>query len=217
MKKLTALFVLILFMLMSILSAQGFGVKGGVNLGKFTGDDAELFSDQLDEKFNFGYGGGIFLTLPIDPLEIRLEALYQQNGAKFEGEEEGAEGSYSVQLNWVDIPVLLGVKLGPVRLFAGPYIDYFIGGKMKMEFSYGDQTFDEEEDIEADELQSINYGVIGGAAFGVGGMELEVRYSQGLNTLDKEPDDWDTAYGEYEKSDFKPSMIQAFLNIYLGN
>ena len=122
----------------------------------------------------------------------------------------------ATQLNWVDIPVLVGVKAGPVRVFAGPYFDFFLGGKMKIELSYGGQSFDEEEDIEADELQSFNYGIIGGVAFGMGAMELEVRYSQGLNSLDKEPDDWDSTFGEYEEADFKPSMIQAFLNFYLS-
>jgi len=215
MKKILILFVIILFAL-STISAQGFGVKGGANFGKFVGEDVKEISDELDIVYNFGYGGGVFLSLPFDPLDIRIEALYQQNGAKYEGKEEGAEASLSTQLNWVDIPVLVGVKAGPVRIFVGPYFDFFLGGKMKMELSYGGQSFDEEEDIEADELQSLNYGVIGGAAFGMGQMELEIRYSQGLNTLDKEPDDWDTAYGDYEKADFKPSMIQAFLNIYLG-
>jgi hypothetical protein len=215
MRKIIIFFVATLFILGSV-SAQGFGVKGGVNLGKFVGEDVKDISDELDEKYNFGYGGGIFLSLPIDPLEIRLEALYQQNGAVFEGEEEGAKASLSTQLNWVDIPVLVGVKAGPVRVFAGPYFDFFLGGKMKIELSYGGQSFDEEEDIEADELQSFNYGIIGGVAFGMGAMELEVRYSQGLNSLDKEPDDWDSTYGEYEETDFKPSMIQAFLNFYLS-
>lgn len=212
MKKLTALFVLVLFILISILSAQGFGVKGGVNFGKFVGEDVNEISDELDEVYNIGYGGGVFFSVPIDPLDIRIEALYQQNGAKYEASEDGASASISTQLNWIDIPILVGVKAGPVRIFVGPYFDFFLGGKAKVEFTYGDQTFDEEDDIEADDLQSLNYGVIGGAAFGMGALELEVRYSRGLNSLDKEPDDWD---GNYEEADYKPSMIQAFLNFYL--
>jgi hypothetical protein len=214
MKKISILILFLLFALGTI-SAQGLGIKGGANLGKFVGEDVKEISDELDEVYNLGYGGGVFLSIPMDPLDFRIEALYQQNGAKYEGKEEGAEASLSTQLNWVDIPVLVGVKAGPVRIFVGPYFDFFLGGKMKIELTYGGQSFDEEEDIEADELQSFNYGVIGGAAFGMGPMELEVRYSQGLNTLDKEPDDWDSTWGEYEKSDFKPSMIQAFLNFYL--
>lgn len=216
MKKINILLLMIILAFTSTLVAQGFGVKGGVNFGKFVGDDADIFSDALDEKYNFGYGGGLFISLPIDPLDIRIEALYQQNGAKYEGEEEGVTGTYTVQLNWIDIPVLVGINAGPIRVFAGPYIDYFLGGKFKLEVSYEGESFDEDEDIESDDLQSINYGFIGGVAFGVGGLELEVRYSQGLNTLDKEPDDWNDNWGDYEKADFKPSMIQAFLNIPIG-
>ena len=220
MKKLLIFLVLVLFSITTIVSAQGFGIKGGANFGKFVGDDTDqlsnLYGFEFDEKYNFGYGGGVFLSLPIDPLNIRVEALYQQNGAKYIYEEQGVEVSYAIQLNWVDIPILFGIKLGPVRVFAGPYFDYFLGGKYKIETTNGDQSEDGEEDIEADDLRSINYGIIGGAALGVGGMELEVRYSQGLVTLNEEPDDWDASYGKYEETDFKPSMIQAFLNIYLG-
>jgi hypothetical protein len=110
----------------------------------------------------------------------------------------------------------LGISAGPLRIFAGPYFDFFLGGNIKYEISFGGESFDEEEDIESDELQSFNYGFIAGAAVGFGGgMEIEFRYSQGINTIDKEPDDWDNAYGDYEEADFKPSMIQASLNIPL--
>jgi len=220
MKKVSIVFIVVLLFIGSV-SAQGFGLKGGVNLGKFVGEDTDelsgFFGIEFDEKYNFGYGGGIFLALPIDPLDIRIEALYQQNGGKYKFEEQGVEGSYTIQLNWIDVPILFGAKLGPVRVFAGPYFDYFLGGKYKFEVTEGNQSEDEEEDIEADDLRSINYGIIGGIAYGMGSMELEVRYSQGLVTLDEEPDDWDASFGKYEETDFKPSMIQAFLNFYLSN
>ncbi len=83
--------------------------------------------------------------------------------------------------------------------------------------TYGGETFDEEEDIEREDIKTLNYGVIVGAAIGVtNNIDIELRYSQGLNSFDKEPDDWDVAYdGEYEESDIKPSMIQAFVNFHL--
>lgn len=217
MKKTILVIVVLSFVLINYLPAQIIGVKGGANFGKFVGEDVDdLLGEGFDEKYNIGYQGGIFFAIPVDPLDIRIEALYEQNGGKFEGEEEGIEASYVIQLNWVDIPVLIGVKAGPIRIFAGPYFDFFLGGKMKFEISYGGESFDEEEDIESDELQSFNYGVIAGAAIGLGGgMEIEIRYSQGMNTIDKEPDDWDDTWGEYEEIDFKPSMLQASLNIPL--
>lgn len=123
----------------------------------------------------------------------------------------------SMKMNWLNVPILAVFNLGPVGIFAGPYFDFFLSGKYKVEMSYEDQSFDEEEDIESDEVQSLNYGVIFGVAYGVtNNIDVELRYSQGLNSFDKEPDDWDSTYdGAYEEGDVKPSMIQLLINFYL--
>jgi hypothetical protein len=220
MKK-TFIFIMILsFVFIGILPAQGmgFGVKGGINMAKWTGDDIKEITDEgFDQKYVTAFSVGGFLTMPIDPYGIRVEVLYTQNGAKYELSREGAEVKMSMNMNWLNIPVLAVFNLGPVGIFAGPYFDFFLSGKSKVEMSYEGLSFDEEEDIESDEVQTLNYGVIFGAAYGItNNIDVELRYSQGLNSFDKEPDDWDVASdGEYEESDIKPSMIQLFLNYYL--
>jgi len=221
MKK-TVVFMLVLsFVLIGTVSAQGmgFGVKGGLNLAKWTGADVKEITDGgLDQKYLMGFAAGGFVTLPLgNTISIRPEFLFSQNGAKFEGSEDGYEAKMSMHMNWLNIPILAVFNVGPVGVFAGPYFDFFLSGTQNIEVTYGGESFDEEEDIKSDEVQSLNYGVILGAAFGVtNNIDIELRYSQGLNSFDKEPDDWDAAYdGEYEKSDIKPSMIQALVNFYL--
>ena len=197
---------------------MGFGVKGGLNMAKWTGDDVdEITEGALDEKYVTAFSVGGFLTLPFgDALTVRPEVLYTQNGAKFEGSEDGVDAMMSMKMNWLNIPVLAVFNLGNIGVFAGPYFDFFLSGKTKMEFSFDGDSFDEEEDIEGDEVQSLNYGIIFGAAYGVtNNIDVEVRYSQGLNSFDKEPDDYDATWGEYEESDIKPSMIQLLVNYYL--
>lgn len=206
------------FVFTSTLSAQGIGIKGGLNLGKFNGEDVKDISDELDEKLFIGYSGGAFVSLPIgNVFSLRPEILFTNNGANFESSEDGLGSKMAINLNWLNIPVLLVLNLTPnIRVFGGPYFDIFLNGTMKLEISYEGESFDEEEDIGKDEITSLAYGAIAGAAIGIGKrMDLEIRYSRGINTLDTKPDDWDDSFGEYDKADFKPSMIQVMLNLYL--
>jgi len=221
MKKTVVLMMILSFVLIGTVSAQGmgFGVKGGLNMAKWTGDGVkELTDGGFDQKYLMGFSAGGFVTLPLgNTITIRPEVLYTQNGAKFEGSFLGTDAKMSMKMNWLNIPVLAVFNLGPVGIFAGPYFDFFLSGKTKIEMSYEGVSYDEEEDIKSDEVQSLNYGVIFGAAYGVtNNIDVELRYSQGLNSFDKEPDDWDEQLdGKYEKSDMKPSMIQALVNFYL--
>jgi len=221
MKKIVIFMMILSFVFIGTVSAQGmgFGVKGGVNMAKWIGDDVEeMTSEGLEEKYLMGFSVGGFVTLPFgNTLSIRPEVLYTQNGSKFDGSFFGADAKIVTKMNWLNIPVLAVFNLGPVGVFAGPYFDLFLSGKTKMEMSYEGESYDEEEDINSDEVQSLNYGLIFGAAFGVtDNIDVEARYSMGLNSFDTEPDDWDVAYdGEYEKSDIKPSMIQLLINFYL--
>jgi len=206
--------IAISFVITDAVYAQGIGLKGGLNMGKFTGEDVSDISDELDEKYHMGYSAGIFMSIPFGEMfSLRPEVLYTSNGAQYEGAEERV---MSMNMNWINIPVLAVFNMGPIKVFVGPYFDFFLNGKVKLEGSYGGQTFDEETDIESENISSFVYGAIAGVGIGVGNtIDIEVRYSQGLSTLDREPDHWDSRLGDYEKSDYKPSMIQVLLNFYI--
>ena len=210
------------FVFIGTLSAQGlgFGIKGGVNMSKLVGDDVEELSEDIgDVKFLPGFAAGGFATMPIFyPLEIRVEALYSQNGVKYYGSEGFVEGSLSMKMNWLNVPVLVGINVIPnIRVFAGPYFDLFLSGKTKMFLSYESEVIiDEEEDIDSDDIKSLVVGFVAGAALGItDNIELELRMSRGLGTIDKEPKDWDDSFEAYEESDIKPNVYQLLINFYL--
>ncbi|MCJ7802260.1 MAG: PorT family protein [Candidatus Marinimicrobia bacterium] len=221
MKKIMILMIILSLVLIGTVSAQGmgFGVKGGLNISRATGDGVKILTDfGMDQKYLMGFSAGGFVTLPLgNTITIRPEVLYTQNGSKYEGSFFGTEAKIVTKMNWLNSPVLAVFNVGPVGVFAGPYFDIFLNGKYKWEASGEGASFDEEEDIEKDEVKTLNYGVIFGAALGVtNNIDIELRYSQGLNSFDKEPDDWDEQLdGKFEESDIKPSMIQALVNFYL--
>ena len=208
MKKLVIFLIVLSVVFIGILPAQGlgFGVTGGFNMSKFVGDDVEEFSDGVDEKFQSGIAVGGFVTMPIGPIEGRVEALFNQNGAKYEGTEDGGTVSLSWKTNWLSIPVLAGMNFGNIRVFAGPYFDLFLNGTMEYEVSYEGMSFDGEEDIEGEDVTTLALGfVLGGAYAVMDNLDVELRMSRGLNTLDGTDDD----------EDFKPNVFSARVNYYL--
>jgi len=209
MKKIMKLVIVLSLVFTSSIMAEGlgFGVTSGINMSKFVGDDAKEFLDGVDIKFNTGFAFGGFLTIPIGPVEGRVEALFSQNGAKYEGEVDGAKSSLKFNLNSLSIPITAGLNVLPnLRVFAGPYFDIFLSGQTMIEFSIEGVSFDEDEDIEGEDVTTVAMGIIVGAAYSIlDNLEIEFRMNRGLNSLDATDDELD----------FKPSVISARINFYL--
>jgi hypothetical protein len=209
MKKTMMLVIVLSLVFSGSLMAEGLGLglTTGINMSKFVGDDAKEFLEGVDVKFNTGFAFGGFLTIPIGPLDGRVEALFSQNGAKYEGEEDGAETSIKFNLNSLSIPITAGLNVLPnLRVFAGPYFDIFLSGKTMLELSYEGVSFDEDEDIDGDDVTTVAMGIIVGAAYSIlDNFEIELRMNRGLNSLDATDDELD----------FKPSVISARINFYL--
>ena len=231
MKKIMIFLMILSFAFIGTLSAQGigFGIKGGVNMAKFTGDDADIedlvvdvISDlNTDQEFIYGPLGGAFVTFNLsDRLAIQTEFLYTVKGGSYEISESVTGGGYDVvwdgknniKMNWLDIPIL--VVFNPndkIKIFAGPYLELFLNGKVDYDytvsFTYEGETFSESEsdseDIESDDITSPGFGLIVGGAFMLGNnLGVEARYALGLTSID-------------EEDSLKNSGIQVLVNYYL--
>jgi hypothetical protein len=164
-----------------------FGVKGGLSLAKFGGEDNDLGDFEPDTRT--GFAAGAFLSFPIgDRVSLQPEALFVQKGATYALEDLDA----TLKVDYVEVPLFLKARLGGdgVRpyLLAGPYV----GFRVKAE---GEGEVDDENtnvtDLE-DETKSTDYGVTGGVGveFGSDGAFLvEARYTRGLTTVDSREED----------------------------
>jgi len=186
------------------------GIKVSLNMAKHTGDDSRILD--TDPDFSVGFALGGFLTYNInDQISIRPEFHYSVKGVKFELKFEWSDSYEStIELNYLDIPVLILFSVQEnINVFAGPYFGFFLGGKWKWK-SYGES---EEGDIDKEVYASPDHGLVFGGSYGLGkNISIEVRYAFGLKTIDKEPDDWDPDWGEYEVLDIKNSVIQIMGN-----
>jgi hypothetical protein len=155
------------------------GVKGGISMANFYGDDVENTSIKI------GAAGGAFVTAHITEMfGVRLEGLYMQKGAKGEYEDTtGTTVEEKAKFDYIEIPLLgvasfeAGEKM-MINVFAGPALGILVSAKW------------EDEDVK-DFTKSMDFGVTGGAGFTYA-MEaftilLEGRFTLGLmNTDDSE-------------------------------
>ena len=114
-----------------------FGLKGGLNTQVNKPQDIILGSGDTSLNFginksNFGtqfgayfrFGKGIF---------IQPEILFNSNRVDYKiGESSVGEVIKNEKYQYLDIPVLVGFKLGPVRLQGGPVGHYFLNSTSEL-------------------------------------------------------------------------------------
>lgn len=188
------------------LFAEGmmFGLKGGLNMSNWTGDDAAL-DFGVDPSTKMGFGGGIFFNYAFTELfGIQAEALYMMKGATYEAEFEGETFTADAKIDYFEVPLLLKVTIpteGKIKpaIFAGPAFGFLMSAKVE-----GDG---ESVDIK-EHLESMDIGILGGAEIGYkmekGTIFLSASYEVGMATV-----------GKAEEGD-APDIKNTNIGIYLG-
>ncbi len=132
MKKIT-LFTLALFLSIGIASAQfiTFGIKGGLNYSNLRFDDvknitvnSKEYHLQDDDSFQ-GFHIGVMSRIKVFSLYLQPELYFNTAGGSVLIEEVNAgaanvEYVREINYNKIDLPVLVGFKIGPARINAGP-------------------------------------------------------------------------------------------------
>lgn len=118
---------------LSLASAQffSFGVKGGLNYSSLKFDKVRDISSgntdyhlSSDESFQ-GFHIGVMTRIKVFNFFIQPELYFNTAGGKvlieeLDGQTVSTEYVKQVKYNKIDLPVLAGVKFGPLRLNAGP-------------------------------------------------------------------------------------------------
>jgi len=156
------------------------GIKGGLNLARFSGDDA---GD--DQELLMGYCAGVFIAFNLgDTLAIQPEILYTVKGTKLEagGIIFNETAKATTEISYLEIPLLLKLSMsteGSIipRLFVGPAAAVKLDAKAKFEYA----GISEEEDIE--NIKDVDFGLVAGAGFDIGVLTVEARYTLGLVSI----------------------------------
>lgn len=156
-----------------------FGIKGGGNMAKVTGADAQDLEATLKTKV--GFMGGVFLAFNFGSVvTIQTEVLYTMKGATFEYTDLGDTYTEKLYGDYVEIPLLLKLRIPTPGvqpfIFAGPSVGFKLREKLTLNG----------EDVPLTEklLKDNDYGAIFGAGLNIGKhFMLDVRYSMGLQKV----------------------------------
>ncbi len=184
MRKIALLIALTIFGLTQA-NAQNFGFKGGYNYSSFNG---EVAKDNTLKGLS-GFYVGALLELPLgDVLSLQPEVIYSRQGAAWEKDYNIpilGKGSLKndIKLDYLNIPVMAKVNLGPLFLQGGVQFGFLVGKPETSSTVNGRRVT---EELDKDAYASFDFGV--GAGLGVNLSQhffIEARYTHSLtNALD---------------------------------
>ena len=109
-----------------------FGIKVGANTTTLKITDTDNMIDNVKDA-NWGFNAGVFYRLKIALLYIQPEAYFSTVGGSFKyGDDPANMELYDFDLNRIDIPLVVGVKVGPLRIHAAPVAFFTISSKSSL-------------------------------------------------------------------------------------
>lgn len=174
------------------------GIKGGVNYSKLEGKD-----DFTNKNGILGYQAGAFVRVGGN-FYVQPEVYLGSKGNEFvqvQQDNNMAEVKGKVKFTTLDIPILLGTKLGTssfnLRFMAGPVISFIVSEKTSFDAAYQNVS-------DYNNYKDQSLGIQGGAGVDVGNLTLDLRYEAGLSNISKS-----------EKYDQKQSLFHLSLGYKL--
>ena len=207
MRKIALLIALTIFGLTQA-NAQNFGFKGGYNYSSFNGDVAK---DNTLKGLS-GFYVGALLELPLgDVLSLQPEVIYSRQGAAWEQKNILGEFKKDLKLDYLNIPVMAKVNLGPLFLQGGVQFGFLVG-KPEMRYTRGAQRVTEK--VDKDAYAAFDFGV--GAGLGVNLSQhffVEARYTHSLtNALDPNNNSLKNAHIS-DDNNFKNAVLSLGLGV----
>ena len=212
MRKIALLIALTIFGLTQA-NAQNFGFKGGYNYSSFNG---EVAKDNTLKGLS-GFYVGALLELPLgDVLSLQPEVIYSRQGAAWEKDYNVpilGKGSLKndLRLDYLNIPVMAKVNLGPLFLQGGVQFGFLVG-KPETSSTVNGRRITEE--VDKDAYASFDFGV--GAGLGVNLNQhffIEARYTHSLtNALDPDNNSLKNAHIS-DDNNFKNAVLSLGLGV----
>ncbi|GAB3493411.1 hypothetical protein GCM10027341_08670 [Spirosoma knui] len=194
----------LLFTLLTLLPAFTFaqggfqiGIKGGVNLSRLSlgpfittsanpngspnvNVDGQTFRNSISDSFDSrtGTSFGIYTRFGKN-LFLQPEVLYSTRAGSFEVIRNGQSETVTVKTTSFDIPILLGLKGGPLRVVAGPVISLRVGDNQKL----GEAIRQYTSGTLNDAWSQAYYGYQVGGGLDLGSFGLDVRYEGNLSDV----------------------------------
>ncbi|HBQ82619.1 MAG TPA: hypothetical protein DD745_07040 [Bacteroidales bacterium] len=193
MKKLSVL-LLVVMISFPAFSQVKFGIKAGAETTTVPTYDISSGTNNIEalEDASWGFHGGIFMRIKLLALFVQPELVFASNTFDYTVETATVTEVKSQTFNRISVPLLVGLKLGPLRLNAGPAASIQIGSPEALiddpnfENMYKASVWGFQAGIGLDILNKLTLdaryaGGLGekfGDAVTIGGQNFQLDYSQ---------------------------------------
>lgn len=197
MKRLRQLLLATILILTSFIGfSQGrTGIKGGANF-------STLYTQNVQDK-NVKISGtfGLYTKQPLLPnLYIQPELIYSGKGSQVHYNSLLGNSEYRFNLHYLEVPVALVAQVSPnFSIHGGGYASYLLNANIRKIRNW------EDHDLNEDDFNRFDVGVLGGISFDGGGISIGARYDYGLKNIGKTE----------QLKNSKNSTVSLFLNIPL--
>lgn len=187
-----------------------FGIKGGLNTFDLAPEqllitnenDVEAFTLSVKEA-NYGYQVGLFGRVGLGRLYLQPEVLFNSSSMDYHIEDFSSNLGQTVfneSYQNLDIPIMLGLKLGPLNLHGGPVGHVFLNSSSELfDISGYEQKFDE-----------MTWGWQAGAGLDLWKLMLDFRYEGAFN---RKQGDHISFFGQDYNFDQSPGRFVASVGI----
>ncbi len=195
MKKILLLTLVALFAFNYQANAQRIGVKLGYGMARQSGEVQKMPDVKVEDykKALNSFCAGVFFDSNLVPiLDLRVGLDFASKGLRLDGEKVIELKS---KLNYLEIPVLAKVNIGPLYALGGFYGGYAVNGKIsgKLPDKFGKLSeltkIDEDIDFDKRQIKRMDYGVRFGAGLQIGLGPIhafaQAEYSYGLANISK--------------------------------
>jgi hypothetical protein len=174
MKKLFV-FLLAAFIALPSFSQLKVGLKAGLSTTTLTMEDLKTINSSTTsytvEKLkgaNFGFHGGLFLRLSVSKLFVQPELLFSSTSNEYTVTDLATPTVDEIvkqTFNKLNIPVMVGLKVGPLRLGAGPAASMLIGSPKELiddpdlDAMYSKMSFGYQAGLGLDILNKLTFDV----------------------------------------------------------
>lgn len=212
-------------------NALKFGAKAGLNINSvgFSFKDSEEEKEErstINSKAGYHFGGFIDYSFS-DVLSIRPELLFSSKGFSYDIEkmyEDGDEkpkGYWRTTFNYLKVPINVAYKINDLQIFAGPYIAFGLGGRIKLKLEADGESLEKktklkpkfgrynDDDFEDDYhyFKAFDFGLNLGVGYAFGPISVNAAYSLGLgNIITKYEGDEDTGKEKFSNRVFSLSL-----------
>ena len=175
MKKILAIGFIVLLSLPAF-SQLKFGIKAGVESTTVPTYELGNGSATIEalKDASWGWHAGLFLRAKLGPVYLQPEAVFASTSFDYTVNNAGADELMSQKFDRLSVPILVGFKLGPVRINAGPAATIMIGSPKSL--------------IEDPNFDQMYKGALWGYQAGLGvdllkKLTIDARFAGGLGDL----------------------------------